>query len=88
MIFLATPHRGSDYGSTLSKIIAASPFHSEKKFVEDLKRNSYALQAINEQFRHNVKDLKIASFIENLGTPIFGGKSIVSCVWDFSYHMN
>ncbi|KAI5809821.1 hypothetical protein DFH27DRAFT_161354 [Peziza echinospora] len=76
MIFLATPHRGSDYGSTLSKIIAASPFHSEKKFVEDLKRNSYALQAINEQFRHHVNDLKIASFIESLGTPIFGGRSI------------
>ena len=70
MIFLATPHRGSDSAQQLSNILKASLPHGSKAYVGDLEPGSGALQSINEDFRHYSNDVQIRSFYETLKTQI------------------
>ena len=69
MIFLSTPHRGSDWAEVLNKVISAT-FQSPKGFISDLNRNSVMLDELNEQFRHFVCNLSIWSFYETWATCI------------------
>lgn len=69
IIFLSTPHRGSDLAEVLNKILIAS-FQSARKFITDLNRSSTALEEINEQFRHIAPRLSIWSFYETLPTLV------------------
>jgi WD40 repeat protein/pimeloyl-ACP methyl ester carboxylesterase len=64
IIFLATPHRGSAAAELLSNILDLVGW--EKPFVEDLCRDSRALQVINDEFRHVVRseNLRLWSFYE------------------------
>ena len=76
IIFLSTPHRGSNLAEILNRILAAS-FQSARNFITDLNRSSMALEEINEQFRHIAPRLSIWSFYETLPTPIGPKKMMV-----------
>ena len=76
IMFLSTPHRGSNLAETLNRILVAS-FQSARNFITDLNRSSMALEEINEQFRHIAPRLSIWSFYETLPTSIGLTKMIV-----------
>ena len=69
IIFLSTPHRGSNLAEILNRILVAS-FQSAREFITDLNKSSSALEEINEQFRHIAPRLSIWSFYETLPTLI------------------
>ncbi|KAL7811058.1 hypothetical protein V8C26DRAFT_409080 [Trichoderma gracile] len=76
IIFLSTPHRGTNLAETLNRVLAAS-FHSSKHFIADLNKNSTAIEELNEQFRHLAPRLSIWSFYETLATSIGPRKLMV-----------
>ncbi|KAI4263424.1 MAG: hypothetical protein L6R42_001427 [Xanthoria sp. 1 TBL-2021] len=76
IIFLSTPHRGSNLAEILNRILVAS-FQSARNFITDLNRSSMALEEINEQFRHIAPRLSIWSFYETLPTSIGPRKMMV-----------
>jgi len=77
ILFLATPHRGSDLAEILNRILTVSIFnHSPKLYVGELKHGSPTIQALNEQFRHIAPKLDILSFYETLQTAV-GPKKMV-----------
>lgn len=77
ILFLSTPHRGTNLAEILNKILAVSILnHSPKQYISELKRNSPTLEDLNEQFRHVAPKLKIMSFFETLYTSI-GPRNIV-----------
>ncbi|KAL8861263.1 MAG: hypothetical protein Q9178_002479 [Gyalolechia marmorata] len=79
MLFLSTPHKGSNYARTLNNILNAAPSSAEKIYVSELELNSTSLQDINELFRTMCGDLTLVSFYESLKTNIgFGIKRFVS----------
>ncbi|KAJ6785399.1 hypothetical protein PWT90_07187 [Aphanocladium album] len=73
MIFLGTPHRGSDSAAKLHTILSATI--GSKAFIEELKSKSSSITAINEDFRHYAKDLTLWSFYESRPTSIGAGRS-------------
>ena len=76
IVFLSTPHRGSNLAEVLNRILAVS-FQSTRNFITDLNRSSVALEEINEQFRHIAPRLSIWSFYETLPTAIGPRKTMV-----------
>ncbi|KAI2463874.1 hypothetical protein F4781DRAFT_98384 [Annulohypoxylon bovei var. microspora] len=71
VLFLATPHRGTDLAKTLNKILTSSIFgHSPKDYVSELARKSPTIDELNESFRHLASKLKIFSFYETLSTNV------------------
>lgn len=70
MVFLATPHRGSDSAQQLNNMLRASLPHGSKPYLGDLERGSGTLQSINDEFRHYSEDLQLRSFYETLKTTI------------------
>ena len=69
MVFLATPHRGSNLAEILNRLLAVS-FQPSREFIADLYKNSPALEELNEQFRHIAPKLSIWSFYETRVTPV------------------
>ena len=69
IVFLATPHRGTNLAETLNKVLTVS-FQSPKHYITDLNKNSSALEELNEQFRHVASQLSIVSFYETFATPV------------------
>ncbi|KAL8670217.1 MAG: hypothetical protein Q9168_005231 [Polycauliona sp. 1 TL-2023] len=76
IVFLSTPHRGSNLAEVLNRILVVS-FQSARDFITDLGKSSMALEEINEQFRHIAPQLTIWSFYETLPTPIGPKKMMV-----------
>ncbi|KAH8653538.1 hypothetical protein BX600DRAFT_82211 [Xylariales sp. PMI_506] len=70
IIFLSTPHRGTNLAQTLNRILDTILITNSKQYIADLKSNSLTLQKLNEQFRHIAPRLDIVSFYETLPTPI------------------
>ncbi|KAJ1323890.1 protein SERAC1 [Microdochium nivale] len=71
VVFLATPHRGSNLSDSLNKILKSSVFgHSPKDYVAELARRSPTIDELNESFRHHASKLQIFSFYETLSTNI------------------
>ena len=70
MIFLSTPHRGTNLAETLNRILQVSMISSSKHFISELTKNSFTLQRLNEQFRHVAPKLDIVSFYETRMTSI------------------
>ncbi|OBT60774.1 hypothetical protein VE03_09745 [Pseudogymnoascus sp. 23342-1-I1] len=77
ILFLATPHRGSNLAELLNKILQVSFRHTPKQYITDLNRNSPALESMNDEFRHVARALKIVSFYETLPTSIGMKKMII-----------
>lgn len=75
IIFLSTPHRGSNLAEVLNRVLMAT-LQSARNFIADLSRTSTTLEEINEQFRHVAPRLSIWSFYETLPTHI-GPKKIM-----------
>ena len=72
IVFLSTPHRGSDLANTLNLMLRLF-FQPERSFIKELGPGSSAIEDINEQFRHVAQNLSIISFHESQSTYI-GGK--------------
>ena len=69
VLFLATPHRGTDLAETLNKLLSSSVFgHSPKEYVTQLARKSPTIDELNDSFRHHASKLQIFSFYETLAT--------------------
>ncbi|KAL1851758.1 hypothetical protein VTK73DRAFT_9363 [Phialemonium thermophilum] len=69
MVFLSTPHRGTDKAETLGRLLQAL-LSNPKVFVAELASGSRTLDGLNERFRHVAPDLQIVSFYETRPTPI------------------
>lgn len=69
--FLATPHNGAGSAQLLSTILKAT-YSGSRPFVVDLGKDSPAIQAINDEFRHYALDLSLYSFFETKPTSIGG----------------
>jgi len=68
VIFMGTPHRGSDLAGILNLVLLAS--FSSRSFVTQLRPNSDAIAAINNGFVHRVEPLKLISFFETENTRL------------------
>jgi pimeloyl-ACP methyl ester carboxylesterase len=78
MVFLSTPHRGTDLAATLNSVLSVAYGPGPKQFIADLNRNSQSLRTINEDFRHVVERLRLFSFYETNATKFgLGIKSLV-----------
>lgn len=78
IVFLATPHRGSQYAKILNNVLSAAPIGAPpKSYVADLDAHATALQDINEQFRVSCEALALVSFFETHKIG-FGFKFLVS----------
>lgn len=77
IVFLATPHRGSDLAETLSKFLTAS-FQSPKQYIVELQKNSARISDINDQFKLYADRLDLVSFFETQPTSVAGLKKLVS----------
>jgi pimeloyl-ACP methyl ester carboxylesterase len=68
MVFLATPHRGSDMAQLLNKLLRTSTAHHPRSYVTNLERQSEMLALLNDTFRHYASDLTLYSFYESQKT--------------------
>jgi len=81
IVFLATPHRGSDGAHVINSVLRLSFAHTSRHYVEELERNSTTLQYINEDFRHIAEKLELYSFFETVKTTfLIGGVGNVMIV--------
>lgn len=64
ILFLATPHRGSNMAQMLNRLGAVLP--GQRPFVESLIPGSERLQAINEDFTKYCGDIRLRSFFETM----------------------
>lgn len=79
ILFLATPHRGTNLADTLNRLLQATVASTSKLYISELSRNSFTLQKLNEQFRHIAPKLDIVSFYETQPTSIgFKSTRVVS----------
>lgn len=78
VLFLGTPHRGTDLADILNKVLSSSVFgHSPKEYVQELTKRSPTIDEMNEQFRHHANKLKIFSFYETLTTTVGPVKTLI-----------
>lgn len=81
IVFLATPHRGSDGAHVINSVLRLFFAHTSRHYVEELERNSTTLQYINEDFRHIAEKLNMYSFFETMKTTfLIGGVGNVMIV--------
>lgn len=81
IIFLSTPHRGTNLAETLNRILQVSFVTNPMQFIAELAAGSQTLQKLNEQFRHVAPKLQIVSFYETRPTTVFKKTQIVSNVF-------
>jgi hypothetical protein len=70
ILFLATPHRGSNLARTLANILKAT--FSERRFVGDLQLGSQTVDKINELFAERADGMALISFWESTDTRFVG----------------
>lgn len=85
IIFLSTPHRGTDLAETLNRILQVSFVTTPRKFIAELSSGSQMLQNLNEQFRHIAPKLDIVSFYETRSTNVLERKQIVCALLGLIY---
>ena len=78
IVFLSTPHRGTNLAETLNRILQVSFISNPTQFIAELAAGSQTLQKLNEQFRHVAPKLDIVSFYETRPTTMFSKTSLVS----------
>ena len=76
IIFLATPHRGTNLAEILNKLLTTL-CQPSRDFIAELNRGSSAMEEINEQFRHVAPKLSIWSFYETRVTRVGPVKQMV-----------
>ncbi|MBE3042468.1 hypothetical protein IMZ48_07790 [Candidatus Bathyarchaeota archaeon] len=70
IFFLATPHQGSDYATTLNNILALSALGSARQYISELKTGSASMVELNEEFGRHAHGLHIFSFYETMRTSL------------------
>ena len=71
VLFLSTPHRGTNLAELLNRVLSVSILGlSRKQYVAELTRNSPALEDLNEDFRNFASKMQIFSFYETLRTRV------------------
>lgn len=71
VLFLATPHRGTDLAKTLNRVLSGSVFgHAPREYITELTRNSPTIDELSDSFRHHASKLHIFSFYETIATRI------------------
>jgi hypothetical protein len=68
VLFFGTPHQGSDLAGILNLVLNVS--FASRNFVKQLRPKSDALEAINNNFRHRVEEMKLISFFETENTRL------------------
>jgi hypothetical protein len=66
IIFLGTPHRGSDLAGILKHVLAVS--FSSRRFISEIIPNSEGIKALNSSFVHRAESMKLVSFFETENT--------------------
>lgn len=79
IVFLSTPHRGTNLAETLNRILQVSFVSNPMQFIAELAAGSQMLQKLNEQFRHVAPKLDIVSFYETRPTTVFTKTQVVRC---------
>lgn len=64
MVFLATPHKGSDLAPLLNRILRMSTIHNPRAYISNLEQSSELLALLNDSFRHCISKLILFSFYE------------------------
>lgn len=77
IVFLSTPHRGTNLAETLNSILKVSFVASPMHFIAELGAGSQTLEKLNEQFRHVAEKLQLVSFYETRPTRVLGKTQIV-----------
>ena len=77
IIFLSTPHRGTNLAEILNRILQVSFLTNPMQFIAELASGSQTLRKLNEQFRHIAPKLQIVSFYETRPTPIVRKAQVV-----------
>ncbi|KAL4917357.1 hypothetical protein BDW62DRAFT_85983 [Aspergillus aurantiobrunneus] len=77
ILFLATPHRGSNLADILNRVLEASWLSNSKLYISELSTDHFTLQKLNEQFRHIAPRLDIVSFYETQPTSIKGARVMI-----------
>ncbi len=80
VVFLSTPHRGSDLVVYLRQLHSISSPKNTKQYVGKRDENAFLLRELNEQFRHVAPNLQIFSFFEGLKTSRAGKVSALCLV--------
>ncbi|KAI8955156.1 hypothetical protein F4801DRAFT_529818 [Xylaria longipes] len=70
IIFLSTPHRGTNLAETLNRILRVSIVGNPMQFITELSTGSQTIQKLNEQFRHIAPRLQVVSFYETRPTSM------------------
>lgn len=78
IIFLSTPHRGTNLAEILNRILQVSFVAAPMHFIAELSNGSQTLQKLNEQFRHIAPRLQIVSFYETRPTAVLKKTQFVS----------
>lgn len=76
MLFLSTPHRGSNLAVTLNRLLAMTML-SPPPYIADISASSINLQRVLDEFRHVASEVQIVSFYETRQTAV-GLKRVVS----------
>lgn len=72
IMFLSTPHRGSQYARTLNNFLSIT-LGASKVYVSELESSSTSIEDISEQFRGICGPWKLASLYETLSTKFLSG---------------
>lgn len=83
ILFMSTPHRGTNLAETLNRILQVSFVSAPRQYINDLVKNSVTIQKINEQFRHLAPKLSIVSFYETAPTAIGFSSNRIVCSLSF-----
>jgi len=78
IIFLSTPHRGTNLAEILNRILQVSFVTNPMKFIAELAAGGQTLQRLNEQFRHVAPNLEVISFYETRPTSVLK-KTQIAC---------
>ncbi|KAK1527060.1 NACHT and WD domain-containing protein [Colletotrichum costaricense] len=70
IVFMSTPHRGTNLASLLHKVLQVSFGASSRQFITELVAGFSTLEKVNENFRHAARKLQIVSFYETRPTPV------------------
>ncbi|KAG8531039.1 uncharacterized protein KY384_004396 [Bacidia gigantensis] len=70
IMFLATPHRGTNLADLLDRILRSTLATNSKNYISELGKKAFTLQKLNEQFRHIAPRLDIVSFYETQSTSM------------------
>lgn len=76
ILFLSTPHRGSDLAEIFQRTLKALNPNSNF-YISELRSKSKTIETLNDQFRHIAPKLDILSFYETRQTFVGGAKLMV-----------